>query len=108
MKLNMLKVAVVILTSALFTKLAHAADVVVSSSTVTTIVPSSAGRAFVVLYNNSTNPVYYDKFTSSATVAAGMVLPASGTVTLEGFKGSVYGTAGAGATADVRWFTISR
>lgn len=106
MKLKMITVVSVLAALGLFAGSAHASSVSVTNST-TTIVGSSSGRARLLLYNNSATPVYYEKATSSTTVGAGMILPSSTTVVLEGYKGTVYGITATG-TADVRYFSVAR
>ena len=104
-----LKISVALAALAILTLSAHnvMADVVaVSSFTVTTVSGSNSGRQELCVQNTTTNPVYLSKTSAGATVAAGLVLVSSATnqtpICLSGFKGALYGLAGAGAVGSVR------
>lgn len=105
---KLLAVVLSVLALSLSANVCRAESVTVSSSTVTTIVGSNASRATVCLQNATTNPVYFSKYSSSATANAGMVLVSSSTVAdplcIYPFTGAIYGLAGAGASGTVKYF----
>lgn len=111
MKLKAIAVLAV-LSGGLLAGYAMAESITVSSSTVTTIVGGNSGRKVLCLQNTTTNPVYFSKFTSSATVTGGMIMVSSTSVPqpicIDGYAGPVYGLAGAGATGTVKYFETSR
>ena len=82
---------------------ARAESVNVSSFTVATIVPGNTGRTQLVITNDSYlqpgSVLYFSKYSSSATVTAGSPIASSGTLTLDNYKGPIYGVLEAGATA---------
>lgn len=109
MKLKAIAVLAAVVGLIACVKPAQASVVSVSSSTVTTIVNGNSSRQNLVLYNSSAGLAYYSTATSSATVAAGMVLKSSETIQLDGFKGALYGLAPAGsANIEIRYHSTSR
>lgn len=112
MKLKALMIAAALGVVGLLSGYAAAQAVTVSSSTVTTIVSSNSGRQAVCIQNAGTNNVYWSKYTSSTTANLGNIMVSSVTFTqpvcLDGFSGPLYGLAGAGATADVRYHETLR
>ncbi len=114
MKLKAL-VVMAALCASLFVGNAIAQTVSVSSSTATSIVSGSTGRKTVCMQNTSYLNVYFSKFSSSATVAAGNILASTDTyhpvrelTCLSDYSGPVYGLSQGTASVDVRYFEIAR
>ncbi len=115
MKLKALVVMAALFCVGLLSGKASAETVSVSSSAVTTMLGSNAGRKSVCLQNQSYLNVYFSKYSSSATATAGMVLAGTDTyhavqnvTCLPDYSGPLYGKSQGTASVDVRYTETAR
>jgi hypothetical protein len=94
-----------------FTALPSGAAATIAAGGLATRIVSSNSRNSLCIQNAGTVPVYYSKYSSSASVTAGMILSTATAmagaypdpVCLVGFSGALFGQSAAGSAGTVKY-----